>query len=85
MKNRVLESEDFNDREEDTDVSWILQTLQLVSNEMGTDESVYYAQHEALKRFYTYYQNFKELVAVVEHYGGNIFCDISLIKYKKKK
>ncbi len=84
MKNRVLESEDFNDREEDTDVSWILQTLQLVSNEMGTDESVYYAQHEVLKRFYTYYKNFKELVAVVEYYGGNIFCDISLIKYKKK-
>ena len=56
--------------------------------------SVYYAQHEAIKRFYAYYQgeddsiathlkNFKTMIAVVEHYGGDIFYGQSLIKHER--
>ena len=64
---------------------------------MGTNDSVYYAQHEAIKTFYAYYQNeddsiathlkknFKTMVAVVDHYGGDIFYDTSLINHEKTK
>ena len=55
---------------------------------------MYYAQHEAIKSFYVYYQgeddsiathlkNFKTMIAAVEHYGGNIFYDEGLIKHER--
>ena len=94
MKHRITASEDYDQKEEDCDVAWLLREIRQVSNEMGTNVSVYYAQHEAIKRFYAYYQgeedsiathlkNFKTLIAVVEHYGGDIFYDESLIKHEK--
>ena len=61
---------------------------------MGTNVLVYYVQHEAIKKFYAYYQNeddsiathlrnFKTMIAVIEHYRGDIFYDTSLIKHEK--
>ena len=95
MKHRIMASEDYDQKEEDGDVAWLLREVRQVSNEMGTNVSVYYAQHEAIKRFYTYYQNeedniathlknFKSMIAIVEHYGGDIFYDESLADYERE-
>ena len=94
MKHRIMASEEYDEREENCDVAWLLREIRKISNEVGTNVSVYYAQHEAIKRFYSYYQNeddsiathlknFKTMVAVVEHYGGDVFFDIGLIRHEK--
>ena len=85
MKYRMMASEDYDQKEEECDVAWLLREIRQVSNEMGTNVSVYYAQHEAIKRFYAYYQNeddsiathlknFKTMIAVVVgRVGGQSF------------
>ena len=89
-----MASEDYDQKEEEYDVAWLLREIRQVSNEMGTNVSVYYAQHEAVKRFYVYYQgeddsiathlkNFKSMIAVIKYYGGDIFYDESLIKHER--
>ena len=91
-----MASEDYDQKEEEGDVAWLLREIRQISNEMGTNVSVYYAQHEAIKRFYAYFQNkedniathwktFKSMIAIVEHYSGNIFHDESLVNYEKEK
>ena len=62
---------------------------------MGTNISIYYAQHDAIEKLYAYYQNeedsiathlkkFKSMIAVVEHYGVDIFYNESLAKHEKE-
>ena len=90
-----MASEDYDQKEEECNIAWLLREVRQFINEIGSNVSVYYAQHEAIKKFYAYYQNkedsiatylqnLKTMVAVVEHYGGDIIHEESLVNHEKE-
>ena len=75
------------------DVTTLLKDIRGISHQLETNTSVYNALDEAKRRYYTYCQgddetnakhlsNFKSIVQVIEHFGGNIFQDDALLQHK---
>jgi hypothetical protein len=82
--------------ENDSDVTTLLKEIRGISHQLESNKSVYASLFEAKHCFYVYQQrdndlnaqhlqNFKTIVADIEHFGGNIFYDNALINIKKEK
>ena len=95
LRNRLMAMENFESVESDCDVAMLLREIRRIGNQMDDNVSAYDALDEAKRRYYEYQQqdedsnanhliNFKNLVAVVEHYGGDLFYDKAMVDYEKK-
>ena len=96
MKTKLQGHSNYKRVEKDGDVAELLKMIRAISREMNANESIYDALDEAKRKYYLYRQApeddseqhsraFKENVDVVEHLGGGMFSDKSLIDYEKQK
>ena len=95
MQNKLLAAQDFNITQENSDVCKLLIAIQGISNQLETNVSIYDALDGAKRAYYLYKQdenesnamhlkNFKNLISIIEYFGGNIFEDQSLVDHEKK-
>lgn len=95
MQNRLESLLDYKIINKYADVATLLKEIRNISNELQVSANVYNALDEAKGKYYRYYQdhaesnikhvkNIKELVATIEHYGGDICNDSGLIKHEKR-
>jgi hypothetical protein len=96
MCNKVRAVKDFRDIENKGDVTRLLLEIRGVSHQLEANMSVYNSLDEAKKKFYAYkqgddnsnakhLQNFKSIVDVIEHFGGDIFQDKALKEHERSK
>ena len=96
MKNRLLEVREFENIETAGDVTRLLKEVRGVSHQMEKNTSIYDTIDKAKIKYYKYrhgdhesnakhLKNFKDIVEVIEHPGGNIFADTGLLKYESYK
>ena len=82
--------------ENDGDVTNLLKEIRGISHQLEANTSVYDSLDKAKRLYYAYRQgedetndkhlkNFKNLVEVIKHFGGDIFHDNALIKHEKEK
>ena len=95
MQNKLIAVENFSDIQLKCNVTELLTSIRGISNQIDTNTSVYDALDEAKRLYYNYKQNdedtnakhlknFKNLVAIVEYYGGDLFIDKALVDHEKK-
>ena len=86
MKNRLEAGQGFKMIKENGNIAELLSEIHGVGNEVQVSSNVYDALNEIKRRHYNYYQgdddsNIKhiqalnDLVASIEHHGGNIWLD----------
>ena len=74
----------------------LLTEIRRLSNELEENVSLYDSLYQAKRKYFSYRQgedetnaqhliNFRNLVAIAEYYGGDIFFDESLIEYEKNQ
>ena len=96
MQNKLKAVANFQDTENAGDVTTLLKDIRGISHQLETNTSVYDSLDEAKRLYYAYKQgedetndkhlkNFKNLVEVIEHFGGDIFQDQALIKHEMAK
>jgi hypothetical protein len=96
MRNKLCAVQNFQKIETDGDVTALFKEIRGISHQLESNTSVYDSLDEAKRRFYLYkqgdeepnakhLQNFKTMVEVIEHFGGNIFRDDALIAIEKEK
>jgi hypothetical protein len=96
MQNKLRAIAHFQTIENDGNVTELLKEIRGVSHQLEANTSVYDSLHEAKRKFYTYrqgdnesnakhLQNYKSIVEVIEHFGGNIFRYLALVKFEKEK
>ena len=95
MKNKLSLAKEFINFEVDGNVTELLKEIKRVSLQIERNTSVYDAMDEAKSLYYNYRQehdesntkhlrNFKSIVEAIEHLGGTMFVDKSLIDYEKE-
>ena len=95
MKNKLSLAKELINFETDGNVTELLKEIRRVSLQIETNTSVYDAMDEAKSLYYNYKQehdesntkqlrNFKSIVEAIEHLGGTMFVDKSLIDYEKE-
>ena len=96
MKNKLQADENFEDIEEDHNVSGLLKGIRSLCHQIDNNVSVYESLDDLLRQFYLYRQQpnednalhlkrFKEFIDVLDHFGCSIFEDNSLVRYKMSK
>ena len=96
MQNKLKAIKDFQEMENDGNVTKLLKDIRGISHQLETNTSVYDSLDEAKRLYYAYKQgedetndkhlkNYKNLIEVIEHFGGNIFKDDALVKHETEK
>ena len=94
MQNRLESVSDYESIVADANVASLLKEIRNISNELQVSANIYDALDETKTKYFKYYQdydesnikhvkNIKDMIATIEHYGGNVCSDAGLIKYEK--
>ena len=84
MQQHVEQTEDYDTMMRDANVAKLLTEIRAISHELEVHVSVYDALHKAWGNYFKYFQQiddnnskhlraYKDLVKVIEHYGGEFF------------
>ena len=87
---------DFTDVETKGSITTLLKEIRTISLQIETNTSIYDTLDEANSMYHAYkqengesnarhFRNFKSIVSVIEHLGGTILSDGSLIKVEKER
>ena len=90
-----MAAQEFNTIQENSDVFKLLFAIQGIINQFETNVSIYDALDGAKRTYYLYKQDenesnamhlklFKNLVSIIEYFGGNIFENQSLVDNEKE-
>ena len=93
MQHKLKALKNYQKMNTSNDLVQLLKEIKTLRNKVEENTSIYEALHDAKTRLYLYkqkedesladhVQNFKDLVATIEHYGGDIFYDKQLAQYE---
>ena len=93
MRNKLIGMDKYEKVKESCDVATLLKEIRRISNRMEENTSIYDALDQAKQNYYKYEQpddesnarhliNFKNIVGIVEHYGGELFYDEKMIEHE---
>ena len=96
LQNKCRGNQKFKEIDEERDVVELLKLIKRMMHEFDSRVYLWDALSEAKRRFYQYRQaenesnvthvkNVKNLVSVIEHYGGTAFEDEALVKLAKEE